>query len=126
MQRKLIYITGPVLLILFLSSLYLGSIPPSPLYYLKVTRETLQSLFVFGDEDKANWLLLRADKRLSEAEKLKMKNMEFFAGMQIDTAKQYQIEAEEILEVLKNKTNITYLRDRSNQNIEKLKLLEGN
>lgn len=104
----------------------LGSIPPSPLYYLKTSRETLQSLFIFGDEDKANWLLLKADKRLGEAEKLKAKNLDYFAGMQIDAARRYQSEAEILLLDLKNKTNITYLRDRSNQNLEKLKNLEGN
>lgn len=105
-------------------SLFLGSVPPSPLYYLKIGRESVQSLFIFGDEDQTNWLLTRADKRLTEAEKLKSRGLNFFADIQINTAKQYQSEAEVLLEDLKNKTNIIYLKDKYNQNLEKMNKLE--
>lgn len=73
----------------------------------------------------ANWYLVRADKRLSEAEKLKMKKLDFLAEAQIKTAKDYQSEAEILLTTLKDKTNTTYLKDRFNQNAEKLKNLNG-
>lgn len=124
--KKRVLITGILSIILAAASLFLGSIPPSPFYYLKITRETIQTFFIFGDEDKTNWFLIRADKRLDEAQKLKNKHLEFLADLQIQTAKDYQSEAEILLEDLKNKTNITYLRDRSNQNIEKLISLEAN
>lgn len=83
----------------------------------------MQAFFIFGDEDKANWLLTLADKRLAEAEKLKVKKLDFIALVQINTAREYQVEAENLLEGLKNKINITYLKDKFNQNNEKLKNL---
>lgn len=125
MQNKWSY-TAVGIIFLLAISLFLGSIPPSPLYYLKITRETIQTFFIFGDEDKTNWLLTRAGKRLTEAEKLKKKNLNFLADIQINTAKKYQSEAETLLEILKNKTNITYLTDRYNQNSEKLNSLKSN
>lgn len=117
-------ITIGILVIFLIMSLFLGSVPPSPLYYLKIGRESVQSLFIFGDEDQTNWLLTRADKRLTEAEKLKSRGLNFFADIQINTAKQYQSEAEVLLEDLKNKTNIIYLKDKYNQNLEKMNKLE--
>lgn len=126
-MRKKRYLILAIFLIIFVAlTLYLGNIPPSPLYYLKISRETIQSLFIFGDEDQANWYLTRADKRINEAQKLKDRNMDFFAQIQIKTALDYQRQAEILLEVLKNKTNITYLEDKSNQNRDKLKSLEAN
>lgn len=74
-------------------------------------------------EDRANWLLTLADKRLSEAQRLKIKKLNYFSEFQIGTALKYQNEAEAMLEILKNKTNIIYLRDKYNQNDEKLKNL---
>lgn len=75
-------------------------------------------------EDQANWILTLADKRLAEAEGLKIKKMDYFSDMQKNTALNYQNEAWKLLEILKNKTNITYLKDKFNQNAEKLKFLE--
>ena len=126
MPKKRLLILSLCLLVLVAVSIFLGSIPPSPLYYLKTSRETIQTFFIFGDEDKANWLLIRADKRLTEAQKLKAKNLQHLAQIQVNTAKQYQTEAGTLLESLKDKTNITYLKDRYNQNSEKLKLLSSN
>lgn len=122
MPKKRYLIIG-ILLVIAITSLYLGSTPPSPLYYLKIARETVQTFFIFGDEDKANWLLTRAEKRIAEAEKLRSKKLDSLAQMQVDTAKTYQSEAEIILQDLSNKTNITYLRDKYNQNQDRLKLL---
>lgn len=123
MPKKRFLIIG-IILILLVPVAYLGNLPPSPLYFLKVSREGVQSLFIFGMEDRANWLLTLSDKRLVEAEKLKKKKMGFIASFQINTARNYQSEAENLLEILKDKTNITYLRDKSNQNNDKLKNLE--
>lgn len=83
----------------------------------------MQSLFIFGDEDRANWILTLADKRLNEAQKLRLKKLNYFSAFQINTALKYQNEAQGLLEILKNKTNIIYLRDKYNQNDEKLKNL---
>lgn len=126
MSKKRLYILSLVAIIVLVATLFLGSVPPSPIYFLKITRETIQTFFIFGDEDKANWLLVRAEKRLDEAQKLKNKNLNFLAGIQIKIAHDYQDQSAKILEDLKNKTNITYLQDRFNQNSEKLKALEAN
>lgn len=125
MPKKLYTIFTAVLVIVLSVSLYLGSIPPSPLYYLRLTREEIQTFFIFGDEDQANWLLTREDKRLTEALKLKQKKLAFFEGKQLDLAKNYQSEAELLLVRLKDKTNINYLIDKLNQNKDKVKSLEG-
>lgn len=125
MPKKLYTIFTAVLGIVLSVSLYLGSIPPSPLYYLRLTREEIQTFFIFGDEDQANWLLTREDKRLTEALKLKQKKLAFFEGKQLDLAKNYQSEAELLLVRLKDKTNINYLIDKLNQNKDKVKSLEG-
>jgi hypothetical protein len=124
--KKRLLLSSACLLILAAVTIFLGSIPPSPLYYLKISRETIQDFFIFGEEDKANWLLTKADKRLAEAEKLKAKNLDFFADRQIITAKNYQAESEALLTYLSDKTNTTYLKDRFSQNNDKLRLLEGN
>jgi hypothetical protein len=123
-RKKRHLILAGFLIILLAVSMFLGSIPPSPLYYLKISRETIQSFFIFGDEDNANWYLVRAEKRLREAEKLKSKNWNSFAQMQISIAMDYQNQAQALLGKLKDKTNTTYLKDRYNQNDEKLKALK--
>ena len=115
----------PVILILAALILYLGSAPPSPLYYLKISRETVQSFFVFGDEDQTNWLLTKAEKRITEAEKLKAKKINFFAQIQIQSAKTYNSEAQTLINDLKNKTNVTYLVDKHTQNQDRLNQLEN-
>lgn len=122
MPKKWFLIIG-AFIVLLIPLIYLGSLPPSPLYFLKVSREFAQSLFIFGMEDRANWLLTLADKRLSEAQRLKIKKLDYFSALQIATALKYQNEAERMLEILKNKTNIIYLQDKYNQNDEKLKNL---
>lgn len=122
MLKKRFLIIG-AFIVLLIPSIYLGTLPPSPLYFLKIARESVQSVFIFGMEDRANWLLTLADKRLNEAQKLRLKKLNYFSAFQIDTALKYQNEAEVMLEILKNKTNITYLRDKYNQNDEKLKNL---
>ena len=125
MAKKRILILSAIAGILLILTLFFGSIPPSPLYYLKITRETLQTFFIFGDEDKANWLLVRTEKRITEAEKLKSKNLDFLADMQIQTAKNYQVDSKSLLDYLKDKTNINYLTDRYNQNEDRLKALSN-
>ena len=113
-KRRSILFTGFICIILL--SVFLKNSPPSPLYYLKVSREFLQSFFIFGSEDKANWYLTLAEKRISEAEQLKSKRLNFIAQKQIKIASEYQKEAEKLLLYLQDKTNINYLLDKFNQN----------
>ena len=126
MVSKKLGLVSILLIIILGVSVFLGSIPPSPFYYLKITRETIQTLFIFGDEDRANWVLTKAGKRLEEAEKLRNKKLNFLSDMQIDKAKDYQEEALKLLEGLKDKTDINYLTDIYNSNKDKIKALEGN
>jgi hypothetical protein len=121
--KKRVFPLALLVLVLIAMSVLLGSVPPSPVYYLKVTRESIQTFFIFGSEDKAGWFLTRADKRITEAEKLKTKHLDFFASQQIRTAMDYQSHAQIMLEDLKNKTSITYLTDKYTQNSDRLKTL---
>lgn len=111
---------------LFLSAVFvglivfLGSAPPSPVYFIKISRETIQDLFIFGDEDRAYWLLTKAEKRISESEKLKSRNIGLLAKFQSDTAQNYQNEAKKIIDLLKDKLNTNYLIDKYNQNSDRL------
>jgi len=123
LKKRLLFVI--LLLVLISITLFFGSAPPSPFYYLKITRETIQTNFIFGTEDKANWLLTRADKRLTEAQKLKSKGFNALAETQIQTAIDYQKQSEILLLELKDKTNTTYLTDRYNQNSDKIKQLSG-
>ncbi len=113
------------LVVIILVALYFGSAPPSPIYYIKIGRESLQSLFVFGAEDRTSWLLTLSEKRMAEAEKLNTRNMGFLAKMQLAQAEKYQSEAEELLIGLKDKVNRTYLQDKLNSNKEKARGLKS-
>lgn len=99
---------------------FFGSAPPSPVYFIKISRETMQDFFIFGDEDRAYWLLTKAEKRISESEKLKSGNIGLFAKLQSDTAKNYQNEAKKIIDSLKDKMNTNYLIDKYNLNSDRL------
>ena len=123
LKKRLLFVI--LLLVLISITLFFGSAPPSPFYYLKITRETIQTNFIFGTEDKANWLLTRADKRLTEAQKLKSKGFNTLAETQIQTAIDYQKQSEILLLELKDKTNTTYLTDRYNQNSDKIAQLKN-
>lgn len=114
-----------LLIIISFLVFYLGSAPPSPVYYLKIGRESLQSFFVFGAEDRTNWLLTLSEKRMAEAEKLQSRNISFLARIQLNQAERYQAEAEELLIGLKDKVNRTYLQDKLNSNQEKARSLEN-
>lgn len=120
MPRKSIIACGLIITVLLGLTVYFGSAPPSPIYLVKITRESVQDLFVFGDEDRAYWLLTKAEKRISEAEKLKSRSMSFLASMQSDAAKKYQTEAMDIITSLKDKVNTNYLTDKYNQNKDRL------
>lgn len=49
--------------------------PVSPLYYLKSLRQQIQSFFIMGDRDLAEWNFTLSQKRLSEAQILCQHNL---------------------------------------------------
>lgn len=87
--------------------------PLSPLYSVKLTREYMQSLFVFGDEDLANWKLTLSEKRLTEAEILKRNNQNQLTLKQLNLAKGYQQVAMTYIDGLRDKLDINYLLAKS-------------
>lgn len=117
-------ITLGILLILLIGlTVFFKSAPPSPIYFVKITREYIQNFFIFGDEDKAFWVLTKAEKRISEAEILKSKNINYFSSLQLESAKNYQKEADRLITSLKDKVNRNYLIDKYNQNEDRIKAL---
>jgi hypothetical protein len=97
--------------------------PPSVFYYLKITREKLESVFIFGEEDTANWDLDLAGKRIDEAKVLSIYHQATLANIQLNKALSYQERANNLIKYLSDKTNVNYLRDKYNQNLEKIKTL---
>ena len=112
------------LFILIILTVFFKTSPPSPVYLLKIARESIQSYFIFGEEDNAFWLLTKAEKRISEAEHLESKNMQFLANYQLGSAKNYQKEADKMITPLKDKINRNYLIDKYNQNNDRIKALK--
>lgn len=109
----------PILLISLI--VFFKSAPPSPIYLIKISREYIQNFFIFGDEDKAFWVLTKAEKRISEAEILKSKNINYLANLQLESAKNYQKEADTLITSLKDKVNRNYLIDKFSQNEDRIK-----
>lgn len=120
MQGKLLAVWIIIMVILIGVTVYFGSAPPSPIYFVKISRESIQNLFVFGPEDQAYWLLTKAEKRISEAEKLKTRHLSILADFQSGTARRYQNQALEMINSLKDKVNTNYLTDKYNQNKDRL------
>lgn len=98
--------------------------PVSPLYPIKVSREKLQSLFVFGQIDQANWNLTLAEKRLTEATILRDHNLLSLSMIQLNLAKSYQSKANDLIMALKETTDTVYLESKLNYNQELLHQLE--
>ncbi len=97
--------------------------PVSPLYYLKISREYLQSKFVFGDEDLANWYFTLAEKRIAEARLLKNYGFKSLKNQQKKLAQYYQDLGWSHLKVLIDVININYLKDKFDKNEQQIKEL---
>lgn len=97
--------------------------PLSPLYLVKLTREYLQSLFVFGDEDLAYFNLTLASKRLKEAEILKENKQYIVELRQVKLAKNYQKIADRYVDTLRDKVDINYLLVKSADISERINAL---
>ena len=87
-----------------------ASTPVSPIYAVKVTRESLQSLFVFGALDTAWRGLQLAEKRIAEAEVLAAHSLPGFTERQLQTAARHQERAAEHIAELDGTTDIDFLR----------------
>ncbi len=141
MNRKKINITlfGIVILLLILSEsigFQISNIelllnprlvtPASPLYYIKTSREYLQSKFIFGDEDLATWYFNLATKRITEAEILSTHNLKTYSNNQLNLAQNYQEKGYSHLKPLIDviDTNLLQEKYQANQRrIEKLRNL---
>lgn len=73
----------------------------------------MQAIFVFGDEDRSNWYLTLAEKRLSEADGMIKHGWKNLAKNQILMANKYYQMGNESLKPLVDKTDINYLLDKS-------------
>lgn len=93
--------------------------PLTPIYYLQVSRESLQKLFVFGDEDLAHFQLLIAQKRINEAIYLKSIGLTKMAMYQKAVAEKELRVGESYLQKIPAQVNIDYIQKIRSDN-EKL------
>lgn len=125
MHRLNIFIIGLGIFIslFFICSIYFGITPKnailiinpheitpvSPLYYIKVSREYLQSQFIFGDEDLSLWNFTLAKKRLEESKILNSYHLNNLSQKQIELAQIYQNQGILHLNKLIDKIDVNYL-----------------
>lgn len=97
--------------------------PLTSIYYLKVARENMQKRFVFGEEDLAYFELTIAEKRISEAEYLKAKDLSKISENQIKLAQLSNIKATKLIEKIQNKVSVEYLLVMERKNQQRLENL---
>lgn len=84
--------------------------PLTPIYYLKIGRENLQKLFVFGDEDMAHFRLTIAQKRINEAQFLRSIGLVMMAGYQKNIAiREMSIGESYLQKLVKKQVDVDYL-----------------
>ncbi len=89
-------------------------------YTIKTTRETIQSQFIFGDEEQAFWKFNLVDKRLDEAATLKKIGLTSLSQRQVKLAQEYQNQAETHLNKLINVIDVNYLLELRDKNQKRL------
>ncbi len=89
-------------------------------FYLLVVREEVQSLFVVGNEDNANWNLTRSEKRMNEAKIFKIIHLGFLSQRQLDLARVFQTKAASFIEKERDHADINYLLQKLKQDQDKL------
>lgn len=94
--------------------------PVSPVYYIKAGRESLQSLFVFGNEDLANWYFDLATKRIKEAKILQQHDFSSLAYRQIDLAQYYQDQGFKHLKPLIDVVDTNFLKEKFESNKQEI------
>ncbi len=90
--------------------------PLSPLYYLKSSREFIQSFFIFGEEDTANWHLTLAQKKAYSSKLLHQRGFSNLSRSHYHQAQVLQYKSLILIDYLSDKTNTTYLQDKYNIN----------
>lgn len=102
-----LFIAGPQNILFILNPT--NSTPASPLYVVKVVREQLQSLFIFGDMDEAGWHVTLAQKRIEESRILNSKKIFSLSNQQLEKAKYHHSQAQTITKQLQGQTNTDFL-----------------
>lgn len=98
--------------------------PISPIYFIKNLREGIQSKFIFGDEDLANWYFELSRKRILEARILKAYGFKSLANQQKNLAQKYQDLGWSHLQILIDVTDVNYLKEKFVKNEKDLESLD--
>src|SRR3989338_10854438 len=80
-----------------------GTLPDSPFYIFKTLKESIQTFFTFGEENKAKQFLHLADVRLAEYQKMQEKGKTELAQKVLDKYEKQLGKAVAKVEELKNK-----------------------
>ncbi len=83
--------------------------PVSPLYYLKRAREKLQSIFIMGSRDSAEWSFTLSQKRAIESQILCNHKIFILGNKQLLLAQKYYFEGTTYLNKLIDKIDINFL-----------------
>ena len=83
--------------------------PVSPLYYVKSLRQQIQSIFIMGDRDLAEWNFTLSQKRLSEAQILCQHNLTKLGQKQLLLSQKYYQKGNFYLNNLIDKVDTNYL-----------------
>ncbi len=105
-----------------------GTTPDSPLYFLKVWKEQIQTFFTFGAENKANQYLRLAEVRLAEYERMVEKGKTDIAERTLEKYESQLGRALEKIEELKaDKEDVgEFLDDLKEVSDRQLEVLERN
>lgn len=107
-----ITIYNPVPEVLPHDFVYPGMLPDHPLYVFKSIKYNLQGFFIFGDEERAQWYLKLADKRLAEFRALVEKGNIDLAIQQLNQATNFSRLAQQHFD--------QFIKSHSNLNVEEL------
>lgn len=83
--------------------------PVSPVYYLKKTREQIQSLFIMGDRDSAEWNFILSQKRATESQLLCKYNLLNLGNKQLLLAQKHYLKGTFYLNKLIDKIDTNFL-----------------
>ena len=83
--------------------------PVSPVYYLKTTREQIQSLFIMGNRDSSEWNFTLSQKRALESQILCDHKLSDLGNKQLSLAQKYYKTGTSYLNNLIDKIDTNYL-----------------
>lgn len=85
----------------------------------------MQGIWVIGPEDEAHFRLLRAEKRLAEAEYLGRVGIDSIKNRQLGLAKVYEHEGEELTQEVSQKVDVGYLKSMIQRNRTRIAQIEN-